>query len=159
MPAQPLTGAGFFGKLPVTGDFVSRGIGAELRRRLDRWISLEIVPLARAGGLPGDGLRFLWPDAGLVALMVESRDSAGREYPLVLLAPATGAVQQAAEAWANRVCDLATAAARGGHSAETLQAALAQTGGPEPGAQKPGPAIYWLHGGMAHPAPGEALAG
>ena len=60
--------AGFFGKLPATGDFVCRGLPDAFRKPWDSWLTRYIAPLQRGGhSFPQGGLRFRLPSGGHLA--------------------------------------------------------------------------------------------
>lgn len=116
--------AGLFGKLPVTGDFVARGLPDAFRRAWDGWITAWIVPRDRAGARwPEGGLRFRLASGGRMAggVILPSRDSVGRAYPLSLVLTAdTLAGPQALDPW----CDAAARLATGTTAADDLWQAL-----------------------------------
>src|SRR5690606_35522049 len=88
-PAEP----GLFGKLPATGDFVSRGLSHAFTRAWDGWVTRHVVTRLRAGAaLPDSGLRFRLVSGGRVAagVVLASSDAAGRSYPLSLVLVAPG---------------------------------------------------------------------
>ncbi|MEP2031286.1 MAG: type VI secretion system-associated protein TagF [Paracoccaceae bacterium] len=74
---------GLFGKLPQTGDFVSRGLPAGLRPVLDRWLTAKFMRLDFCNW-PTNGYRgaFAWNDVVVCALVMASQDKLGREFPL-----------------------------------------------------------------------------
>lgn len=74
---------GLFGKLPMTGDFVSRGLPAGLRPVFDRWLTAKFT-LQEQNSWPQSGYRgaFAWNDAVVCALVMPSRDKLGRDFPL-----------------------------------------------------------------------------
>ncbi|RSK41050.1 type VI secretion system-associated protein TagF, partial [Rhodovulum iodosum] len=76
-------GAALFGKLPCRGDFVARGFPAGLRGALDRWLTVHLARRA-AADWPEGGLRatLTLGGASLTALILPSRDRAGRAFPL-----------------------------------------------------------------------------
>ena len=93
-----------FGKLPAQGDFVSRGLDADARDRIDRWLSAELES-ARAA-FPDFDARYdaappwhfvdhaedgSWAGGALCA----SVDRAGRRFPLMLATPAADAADAA----------------------------------------------------------------
>lgn len=89
MPGEVLTPpyAGFFGKLPVTGDFVARGLPDAFRRHWDLWVTRHLASRLRAGtAWPQGGLRCRLTSGGRVAgvVVVPSADNAGRLFPLSL---------------------------------------------------------------------------
>ena len=81
-----------FGKMPSHGDFVARGLGAEERESLDRWLSSELAVARDAFGEGFDRSyesappwRFAWLDRDWTAgAMVNSVDSVGRRFPLLV---------------------------------------------------------------------------
>lgn len=82
---------GFFGKMPATGDFVSRGLAGEFVRAWDPWISTHLVPMQTAGvWAGGTSLRFLLGPAAMgpmAGVILPSADRIGRRFPLTLAAP------------------------------------------------------------------------
>lgn len=104
--------AGFFGKLPATGDFVWRGLPDTFRKPWDAWLTRHVAPLQRKGTtFPQGGLRFRLPSGGHLAagVIVPSEDSAGRLFPLSLLLIAERDLTPAEiDPW----CDAALALAR-----------------------------------------------
>ena len=83
-PGIPVTGwCGVFGKMPLTGDFVARGLPIAIRRKLDIWVSHHLS--GRDGTWPEGGIRGLLNLDGELTLFlaVPSRDSVGRRFPLV----------------------------------------------------------------------------
>lgn len=90
---------GLFGKLPSTGDFVVRGLPPPFHAFWDRFCTLHLAPMQRAGApWPEGGLRFRLASGGraAMAVVVPSRDSVGRAYPLAVFGfcdalPAAGA--------------------------------------------------------------------
>ena len=137
--------AGFFGKLPCTGDFVARGLPPAFRGHWDAWVTRYLAGrLKGSTPWPTGGIRFRLVSGGRVAagVIVPGQDSAGRVFPLSLLLiganlPEPGML----DPW----CDAALAAAgpalRGEDDADTLLAALdgvlapTGAGGTEPGMQ------------------------
>ena len=73
---------GLFGKLPSTGDFVSRGLPAGLRPVIDRWLTARFAHRDQ-DGWPYSGYRgaFVWNNAIVSALVKPSRDKLGRIFP------------------------------------------------------------------------------
>lgn len=118
---------GFFGKLPARGDFVTRGLPPGTRPVVDRWLTRVLAPLARRpADWPADGYRALLSHAegALALLILPSRDTSGREFPLAAVAPANGAGQAELDQWANQALPTLTRAAQGGLDADDLAAAL-----------------------------------
>ncbi|UVK44057.1 type VI secretion system-associated protein TagF [Mesorhizobium sp. AR07] len=122
---------GFFGKIPATGDFVSRGLAAEFTRRWDDWLARHLAPWEIANAWPGHlAIRFLigpgmlGPAAGI---FVPSMDRAGRQFPLAISVPlpfvATSFAYSAA-GWFEQVINAAFAARGGQLNADELAAEL-----------------------------------
>ena len=126
MPPVLLGPVGLFGKLPATGDFVARGINAELRAQLDRWITLRILPEFEGRDWPAGGVRFLTPAPYMAGLIWPSRDRAGRDYPLVALTAAgPRTTVEDCDAWANSALSDVIAAAAGERTVDEIASALA----------------------------------
>jgi type VI secretion system protein ImpM len=148
VPGADLTGEGFaglFGKLPLAGDFVARGLPDAFRARWDAWVTRHLVPFGA------------WPDGGLRLCLLSGERSA---TALVLpFAPSVGE----AEAWCEAALPSLGAAAAGGMGADALWAALdalPRPGGP--GETPSAPLVLWARGAAAPLAadladPGEAL--
>lgn len=127
---------GFFGKLPVSGDFVARGLPSGVQPAVDRWLTRVLAPCARMPGLwPPDGLRGLiaHADAPLALLVLPSRDAAGRAFPLAAVALAPAAGQCGIDAWAGQVLAVLRTASLGGMDADRLVAALERVPAPSGG--------------------------
>ncbi|WP_181164577.1 type VI secretion system-associated protein TagF [Amaricoccus solimangrovi] len=119
MSGPVLNAPGFFGKLPATGDFVSRGLSGARVAALDRWISRHVAPRG-----PAAAFCFLHPalpTESTTGVVLPSRDGAGRAFPLTLAAP--GGLAPAI--WYAALAEAGEAAARGGIDADTLAARLA----------------------------------
>jgi type VI secretion system protein ImpM len=138
--------AGFFGKLPSTGDFVSRGLPEAFRRHWDAWITRTVAPLQRDGvAFPDGGLRFRLVSGGRLAagVILPSQDSAGRLFPLSLLFIAEGGLARPAiDAW----CDAALALAPDVLTPDALWLALDDLPAPEPKGPAIGPMQLWTPG-------------
>ncbi|WP_333816600.1 type VI secretion system-associated protein TagF [Tabrizicola sp.] len=134
--------AGFFGKLPATGDFVSRGLPDTFRKPWDAWLTRHVAPLQREGLIfPPGGLRFRLPSGGHLAagLILPSQDSAGRLFPLSLLFIAGGDVTpDQIDPW----CDAATGLEI--LSADDLWHALDALPAPVPDGPATGPMQLWV---------------
>jgi len=130
MPAGDVR-TGFFGKMPATGDFVTRRLPHDFVQNWDRWISGHLVPLQTAGTwAEGVGLRFLLgPDAmgPMAGVVLPSADRIGRRFPLTLAAPfghMTAGFLAAAGAWFDILEAAAAAAIEGTIGADDLAAEL-----------------------------------
>ncbi|KAF0137818.1 MAG: hypothetical protein FD152_207 [Xanthobacteraceae bacterium] len=154
--------AGVFGKMPTTGDFVWRGLPDAFRKHWDFWLTRHIAPLGRAGAVfPQGGLRFSLPSGGRLAagVVLPSRDSAERHFPLSLLLIADGTLSRdEIDPW----CDAALALGPDSLSPDDLWTALDALAAPMPGGEPAsGAMLLWTRGGPAiatNPAdPGDAL--
>ncbi|RWC94017.1 MAG: type VI secretion system-associated protein TagF [Mesorhizobium sp.] len=121
---------GFYGKIPATGDFVSRRLTGDFVRVWDRWLAQQIVPLIGLETWPqATALRFLagpscfGASAGVV---VQSADRVGRQFPLSIVAQLseTSFELAHAEAWFAGIEETAIAAQQGGLTPDGLEAAL-----------------------------------
>jgi len=130
-------GAWLFGKIPAHGDFIARGISAEVQKLLDDWLSVELGA-ARSRFADFD-TRYLqaapWhfvdcdPDGNWTGgALCPSVDKVGRRFPILVGAPAADAGHAEAlacnalelifgalgEAWdATRLCEALAAIAPG----------------------------------------------
>lgn len=138
---------GFFGKVPVAGDFVTRALPSGARRALDHWLTGAIAPLAReAKGWPEGGVRVavMLNDMPWLLVVEPSADSVGRRYPLVACCPQGGADRKGADVWADAAWAALLAATESNASPDVLRDLLAQI--PPPGAGPAPlvpPALWW----------------
>ena len=151
MPDPDLILPGFFGKLPSTGDFVTRGLPGAFVRFWDGWVSRHLAHrLDRA-------LRFLLAAPGpMTGVVLPSADRAGRRFPLTI---AAGARAPAAPGWYAGLEALGRAAIAERLSPDALGLRLAAHS-VAPGAGDPPPLLVWT--GVAPvaadpEAPGPAL--
>lgn len=139
--------AGFFGKLPATGDFVWRGLPDAFRKAWDAWLTRHIAPLQRDGLVfPPAGLRFRLPSGGHLAagVILPSKDSAGRRFPLSLLLVADSDLSPGQiDLW----CDAALALCPAALAPDPLWHALDALPGPDPQGPVSGPMQFWCAGG------------
>ncbi|WP_347265995.1 TagF domain-containing protein [Paracoccus sp. (in: a-proteobacteria)] len=149
--------AGFWGKLPGCGDFVTRGLPETFRARWDAWASRH---LAGCAPWPEGGLRLRIAGPGRVAagLVLPSCDRSGRRFPLALFLLAEALPDPPGlEPW----CDAALPLAAAG-TPEALWQALADLPAPAGDAGQDLPLLLWRRGGAALRAdpddPGPALA-
>ena len=81
---------GFYGKMPATGDFVTRRLPGDFVRIWDRWLAQHIVPLIGSETWPRTtALRFLAGPASFGAsagIILQSADRVGRQFPLSVVA-------------------------------------------------------------------------
>ncbi|KMK65226.1 type VI secretion system-associated protein TagF [Puniceibacterium sp. IMCC21224] len=138
---------GFFGKLPVAGDFVARGLAPGLRAVLDRWLTLHFSPLVQDPvGWPEGGVRGLLRTAqGTWILLIEPGfDAVGRTYPLVACTAHGGAGRAEADRWADAVWPHLLAAIERGTGPDELMITLAGAADPAPGLDIPPiPSLWW----------------
>lgn len=130
MSAADMIRPGFYGKIPATGDFVSRRLTGDFVRVWDRWLAQHLVPLIGLESWPrATALRFLagpscfGASAGIV---VQSADRVGRQFPLSIVAQLSETSFQLAhaEAWFSGIEETAIAAQQGGLTPDDLEAAL-----------------------------------
>lgn len=135
--------AGFFGKLPSTGDFVARGLPDAFRRSWDAWITRHLAPLQREGtAFPEGGLRFQLFSGGRTAagMILPSSDSAGRHFPLsVMLVTDGGLTRSGIDAW----CDAALGLLVDDRSADDLWHALDTLAAPRRAEPPAVPLLLW----------------
>jgi type VI secretion system protein ImpM len=124
--------AGFFGKMPTTGDFVARGLPPGLRLPLDRWLIAHVLEAGH--DWPATGLRGLVRigDRDVAFLALPSCDRLGRDYPLVALTDGTGLSKESADDWCAGVLPALTAAQAGEIDPQALAAYLADAPPPAP---------------------------
>lgn len=151
--ARPV--AGFFGKLPSTGDFVWRGLPDAFRKHWDFWLTRHVATLNRAGlAVPSGGLRFRLPSGGRLVggVIVDGHDRVGRHFPLSLLLVADGDLSpQEIDPW----CDAALSLAPDTLSADDLWHALDALPAPVPHAAASGPMQLWIPGHAPLPTDAE----
>ncbi|RWE57445.1 MAG: type VI secretion system-associated protein TagF [Mesorhizobium sp.] len=142
---------GFYGKMPATGDFVTRRLPGDFVRIWDRWLAQHIVPLIGRETWPRTtALRFLTgpaafgPSAGII---LQSADRVGRQFPLSVLGQlAEAPVELArAEAWFARIEEAAIAAQQGELTPDELDTALSVLPVPsvEPGEEVISDMVMW----------------
>lgn len=154
MPREHLTAdtlTGFFGKLPATGDFVTRGLPAGFQSFWDGWAARHLAP--RREGWPEGGLRLRLESGGKVAagVAVPGADRVGRRYPLAafVIAPVLPG-PRALDAWCDAAHAALLAAQAGGQGPDDLATALAALDPPEGAAEGPAMAL-WAPGAEAAP--------
>jgi type VI secretion system protein ImpM len=147
--------------MPAAGDFVARGVSAEVRAALDRWLTAHLAAAAQDPEVwPDWGLRAAIPAPGgdLAALILPSVDRAGRRYPFALVAPLAGADARGVDGWADDALDLALDAVDGVIDPDGLAEGLAEADlpGRARGAPVAVPSLW--RRGAAPAAPEAALA-
>ncbi|WP_322418155.1 type VI secretion system-associated protein TagF [Mesorhizobium huakuii] len=131
MSAADLIVPGFYGKMPATGDFVTRRLPADFVRAWDRWLAQHIVPLFGMETWPQDtALRFLSGPGSFGAsagIVLKSADRVGRQFPLSVVARLDEAPLKLAyaDAWFENIEKAAFAAQRGEMTPDEFDAALA----------------------------------
>ena len=142
---------GFYGKMPATGDFVTRRLSGDFVRGWDRWLAQHLVPLFGSEFWPSTtALRFLAGPACFGAsagIIVQSADRVGRQFPLSVVAQlAEAPVQLAdAEAWFSGIEEAAIAAQHGELTPDQLDTTLAALPVPlvEPGEEVISDMVMW----------------
>ena len=90
MSAADLNVPGFYGKMPATGDFVTRRLPGDFVRVWDRWLAQHIVPLLGTEAWPeSTALRFLAGPTSFgtsAGIVLQSADRIGRRFPLSVVA-------------------------------------------------------------------------
>lgn len=159
--------AGFFGKVPCKGDFVTRGLPAEFVRVWDGWLQRGVAtsrdtlgedwldvflgaPIWRFELAPG-----LAGEVGWAGVWLPSVDRVGRYFPLTIAAPAPGAPSlrpSDASPWYERAEEIAASAVEDeSWTLETLEdaiaglAPLAQEVPPPPRATRLGAGAWLFH--------------
>lgn len=151
MSAADLILPGFYGKMPATGDFVSRRLTGEFVRLWDRWLAQHLVPLfGQDIWPPATALRFLaGPNSfgASAGIILQSADKVGRKFPLSIVAvlPETPVSLTHAEAWFAGIEEAASAAQRGELTPDELDAALTALPMPqaEPGEELIADMVMW----------------
>ncbi|WP_287113015.1 type VI secretion system-associated protein TagF [Mesorhizobium sp.] len=142
---------GFYGKMPATGDFVTRRLPGDFVRAWDRWLAQHIVPLIGSEAWPrSTALRFLAGPAAFGAsagIILQSADRVGRQFPLSVVAQLSETPVELAyaEAWFASIEGAATAAQHGEMTPDELDAALAGLPVPpvEPGEEIISDMVMW----------------
>ncbi|MEI9430414.1 type VI secretion system-associated protein TagF [Mesorhizobium sp. Cs1299R1N3] len=130
MSAADLILPGLYGKMPATGDFVTRRLPADFVRVWDRWLAQHIVPMFGMESWPqSTALRFLAGPASFGASMgiiLQSADRVGRLFPLSVVARLPEAPLKLAymDEWFDGIETAAVAAQRGELAPDALDATL-----------------------------------
>ena len=136
-----------FGKMPAHGDFIARGLAADERDALDRWLAGEMAAAREALGEAFEERydsappwRFAWHESA--GAMASSVDSVGRRFPLLVgrtevAADTAGGIAEACE---QAIYD----AFENQWTADDLAAAVAAL---EPGTADPVTEGWWTLGG------------
>lgn len=121
---------GFYGKMPATGDFVTRRLPGDFVRIWDRWLAQHLVPLVGSAAWPqSTALRFLAGPASFGAsagIILQSADRVGRQFPLSVVGRLAEAPLQLAhgDEWFDSIEAAAFAAQGGKLTPDELDAAL-----------------------------------
>ncbi|WP_404926615.1 type VI secretion system-associated protein TagF [Mesorhizobium sp. ORM16] len=130
MSTADMNAPGFFGKMPATGDFVTRRLPGDFVHVWDRWLAQHIVPLMGSEFWPSTtALRFLAGPASFGAsagIILQSADRVGRQFPLTIVARLAEAPVRLteAEAWFAGIEEAAIAAQHGELTPDELDGAL-----------------------------------
>jgi type VI secretion system ImpM family protein len=91
-----MSNLGFFGKIPLTGDFIHRRMGSVFMNRWDEWLKINILHSQKQLGerwLPIYSQSPMWrfciapgviDDKAYLGIMIPSVDSVGRYFPLTV---------------------------------------------------------------------------
>ncbi|PLP58049.1 type VI secretion system-associated protein TagF [Mesorhizobium loti] len=145
MSTADLNVPGFYGKMPATGDFVTRRLPGDFVRVWDRWLAQHIVPLFGLDAWPqGTSLRLLAGPGSFGAsagVLLLSTDRIGRQFPLTVVARLAEAPLKLAycDDWFDGIESAAFAAQRGELTPDGLDAAL--TALPVPQVERDGQTI------------------
>ena len=151
--APPPT-AGWFGKIPALGDFVSRRLPPEFIEPWDEWLSEELfaareklgedwlesylkAPIWRFALMPG-----VLDDRHWFGVLMPSVDRVGRQFPLTFaasFAPESSTFENALEQWWNALSSTAMRVRDPGLDADALEQALSAAQGEAPQAAPPAP--------------------
>ncbi|MER9970791.1 type VI secretion system-associated protein TagF [Mesorhizobium sp. M0060] len=151
MSAADMILPGFYGKMPATGDFVTRRLPGDFVRAWDRWLAQHIVPLNGSESWPrGTALRFLTGPGFVGAsagIILQSADRVGRQFPLSVVAQLSDAPVELAyaAAWFAEIEKVAIAAQHGELTPGELDTALAVVPVPpvEPGGEIITDLVMW----------------
>ncbi|CDX15287.1 conserved hypothetical protein [Mesorhizobium sp. ORS 3324] len=130
MSAADMNVPGFYGKMPATGDFVTRRLPGDFVRIWDRWLAQHMVPLFSLEPWPTDtALRFLAGPAFLgisAGIIVQSADRVGRRFPLSVVARLAAAPLKLAysDGWFDSIENAAFKAQRGELTPDELDVTL-----------------------------------
>ncbi len=136
--------AGFFGKLPCTGDFVWRGLPDSFRTRWDGWVTRHLA--RREGMWPDGGVRFTLASGDRTAsgLILASHDSQGRRFPLSVLFVVPGApARVSVDQWCKSALAPIEVAMAGVIDADALWAALDELPLPATVGPPTSPLLLW----------------
>ncbi len=149
-PVLNIASAGFFGKLPSTGDFVARGLQQGVRPFLDQWLTHGLAARCdTADAWPTSGIRAVvkWKKHWLILLVLPSADKPDRKFPFAICRIASVAPdRESADGWCNSVLDLARDAIAKPMLADDVIQALAKIKETElvPNTETAGDAIWHL---------------
>jgi type VI secretion system protein ImpM len=146
--------AGFFGKLPLSGDFLARGLAPGQRAWLDGWITRWVAQHARQPDQwPPGGLRGLLdtPDGPLLVVIGPSVDLPGRSFPILACTAAAGVSQDTADRWADLAAVALSRAVQTEYDADTLFAALSSIPSPVPDEPSIVPPVLWSDDAIGPP--------
>lgn len=166
---------GFFGKLPIRGDFVARRIDGHVRTTLDQWLSAAITTSRRA---LGEGWveayrhapiwRFVFT-AGVIGpepiagILMPSADNYGREFPLIIAVEVGGcttplSLVRSAEPWFAAAERAALSCGGDGAELEAFDGRVIALGQPVFESDRAGTALRFAYGDEVEAARGYAGA-
>ncbi|KUM27453.1 hypothetical protein AU467_17445 [Mesorhizobium loti] len=101
--------AGFFGKIPATGDFVAWNLPRTFIDRWDRWMSMELRARPDEGELDPRAWRFIiqagiFGDHPCAGVWRMSEDRVGRRYPFAIVR--LGLLPDPGDAWFDAIVNL-----------------------------------------------------
>lgn len=172
MPAIPVS-AGFWGKLPTRGDFLSLGLSRGFTEPWDAWIS---AMLAASREDLGAGWGAAWSAApawrfclrpklcgphAVIGLWLPSMDRMGRAYPITFAAEFTAALAPGplAHAWLDAAEAAGRAALAEGLLPQTVATRLPELEADPDGTAPPAASWWWSEGSALLPADEMCLAG
>jgi type VI secretion system protein ImpM len=162
--ATPTTGAaGWFGKMPLMGDFAQRRLPTGFVESCDAWLSAGMQTSRQQLGdswldvyLTGPIWRFGWAPGVIdtqwwFGTLMPSVDNVGRYFPLVVarsaaVAPESARALQGLSDWYSRVAAASLDTLRPGASLEAFEAALAAAPAPIDELPERRPEIEYLPG-------------
>jgi type VI secretion system protein ImpM len=109
---------GYFGRLPVAGSLIVRGLPGGFVEAWDRWVTRHLaIPMASDAADTLPAIRFLYGSAPgpMAGIVLPSLDRTGRRFPLTLAAtPPPGAgIRLASDPWFDAAEALGRSAAAG----------------------------------------------
>ncbi|MER8643409.1 type VI secretion system-associated protein TagF [Mesorhizobium sp. M1252] len=143
---------GFFGKIPVTGDFVAANLPRTFIDRWDRWMSMELRERPDGGELDPRVWRFRVPagifcDQPCSGAWRMSEDRVGRRYPFVVVA--IGLSPRMDDGWFDAVSGIAGDAVSHYWTSAMVTERLHAVPLPPTNSTEPG-IVFWCDGWSVH---------